>query len=303
MSTPVPTGVRHAHLLDEAFLRRLERLSLRTRRVAGLVGGRPGSRRTPAADYIDHRPYSPGDDQRHIDWPAVARHDEVFVKVGHVAQAADVYLVVDLSPSVVTVPAKRAMVLELAAALGWMSLAHGDRVALLPLPEGGPTDAWGPKRGGGSGADFVTHLADLSPPGASGTSVAPVLESLSRRAPVGGLLVLITDLWLDDDLGAALARVPPPRWHTMVLHVLGRGELEPRLSGLVELRDAEDGRRVTVVVDDAARAAYRAEMNARLERLRLLVHERGASYTMVPDDWSLEQAVIPFLQRRAILST
>ena len=61
-------------LFDEAFLRRLERLNFRT--VPSLRGVMTGERRSrnlrPALDFSDHRPYSSGDDLRHVDWNAYA---------------------------------------------------------------------------------------------------------------------------------------------------------------------------------------------------------------------------------------
>jgi uncharacterized protein (DUF58 family) len=288
-------------LLDEDFLHRLERLSLRTRRAGALVGGRPGALRTPAADFIDHRPYSPGDDRRHIDWPAVARHDEVFVKVGRVAHAANVYILLDNSRSMVLAEQKRRLSLELAAALGWMSLAGGDRTTVAPFPGADAAQRWGPASGGGRGADLLAHLSQLRPSSSSRSRLEPALQDVSRRSPVGGLLVVISDLWVVDDLGVALAHVPPPRWDVLVLHVLDPEELEPELDGALELLDAETAETVTIMVDEAVRSEYRAAINGRLDRLRALVGARGASYSLLPGDWPLERAVIPYLQRKSLL--
>ena len=291
---------------DDAFLRRLERLSLRVGRLTGAVGSRPGVRRTPAADFIDHRPYSPGDDLRHIDWPAAARHEDVFVKVGRAPQAAQVHLLVDLSTSMVADPAKRRLALELVAALGWLSLVNGDRVTVGCLPmaadESLRAPLWGPASGAGFGRGLLRFLADLprEVPGVS--RVAPSLARLVRMAPVGGRLVLVSDLWVADDLEMALAMVPPPRWEVLVLQVLGRGELEPELAGLVELVDSETGERTDLLVDENLRAAYRSALNARLERLRTLLGARGAEHALLPADWPLEQAVVPYLQRRSLIS-
>jgi uncharacterized protein (DUF58 family) len=292
-----------APLLDDAFLRRLERLALRTRRVAGLVGGRAGPRHTPAADFVDHRPYSPGDDQRHIDWPGVARHDEVFVKVGRTPQAAQVHLVLDTTRSMTMDRQKHRFALQLTAALGWMSLVHGDRLTLAPLPGDAGAPPWGPGLGARRGAEFLAYVARLPEAAADHTALLPTLRAMTHRARVGGLVVIVSDLWLSDDLDLALAQVPPPRWELLVLQVLGRVEINPTLDGAIELVDAETGARVPVFVDDAARAAYRRALAERLERIRTGVVARGGQHALVPTDWSLERAVVPYLQRRALLAT
>jgi len=301
LDIPPRTPPEPAFQFDDAFLRRLERLSLRVRRAGGAVGGRPGARRRPAADFIDHRPYSPGDDQRHIDWHAAARHDEVFVKVGRVPHAADVHLVLDISRSMAIWPAKRRLASELAAALGWLSLAQGDRVTLRTFPAGAGVTEWRPARGTGYGAALLRHVAELPVVDAPATTVGPALRDTARQASLGGLAVVISDLWVADDLDAALAQAPAPRWETLVLHVLDRSELSPSIEGPVQLVDAESGADIVLVVDDAVRAEYRAFLNARLERLRAIAGARGATYALVPADWPLEQAVIPYLQRRGVV--
>ncbi|MCB0217667.1 MAG: DUF58 domain-containing protein [Chloroflexi bacterium] len=285
---------------DEAFLRRLERMSLRLGRVSQTVGGRPGSRRVPAADFIDHRPYSPGDDLRHIDWNAAARHDEVFVKVGRVMQSADVQLVLDASLSMAVLPLKWQRARQLAAALGWMSLAHGDRVGLTVFPQH-PDDApAGASRGIGPAREMLRRLARLEPVPSESTALTPVLERSIRGRP-GGLVVVISDFWLVDDLDRALALAPLPRWNLLLLQVLDPAELRPELDGAFELIDAESGARRSLNVDAAMRAAYRQALLRRLELLGRVASRHGASHALLPASWSIEQAIIPYLQRRAIL--
>ena len=65
-------------LLDPAFVRELEALR---RRLAvtvrsGAAGERASQRRGGSAEFLDHRPYAPGDDLRRVDWAAFARTGE-----------------------------------------------------------------------------------------------------------------------------------------------------------------------------------------------------------------------------------
>src|SRR5687768_2860205 len=61
--------------IDEALLHRLETIALAPRRpAAGGLGGEHRSRaRASSADFVDYRPYLPGDDYRQIDWNAYGR--------------------------------------------------------------------------------------------------------------------------------------------------------------------------------------------------------------------------------------
>ncbi len=288
---------------DDALLRRLEKLSLRANRVTGAAGGRPGTLRLPAADFIDHRPYSPGDDQRHIDWPAAARHDALFVKVGRASQAADVHVLLDVSRSMGFDQSKWRLARELTAALGWISLAQGDRVTLTCFSSGPPGESWGPASGGGKGAGLITFLSSLLSVSEGRSELGHAVQEVTRNRAAGGLLVLVSDLWFADDLEEALGHAPSPRWEVLVLQVLAREELSPSVTGSLELLDAETGERLTIVVDDEVRSEYRYLLNSRLERVRRVTSRKGASYALIPGDWRLERAVIPYLQRLSVLTS
>src|SRR5262245_60116710 len=89
-------------LFDEAFLRRLERLSLQAQRTlrGQPSGGEHLSRhQLPATIFNDHRPYSAGDDYRYVDWNAYAHQEEIFVRLGEIEQSIGVHLLLDISRS------------------------------------------------------------------------------------------------------------------------------------------------------------------------------------------------------------
>src|SRR5579859_5181615 len=69
-------------LLQEQFLRRLDRLSLLTRGLVsvGVAGDHRSRRHASSAEFSDFRRYVPGDDFRRIDWNAYARLDGIFLK-------------------------------------------------------------------------------------------------------------------------------------------------------------------------------------------------------------------------------
>lgn len=284
---------------DDAFMRRLERLALRVRQVAPAVGSRTGRRRTPAADFVDHRAYSPGDDLRHIDWPALARHDAVFVKLGRVAQAAEVRIILDVSASMAAAPRKWRLSLELAAALGWLGLARGDRVVVAPWPRGRAAP-WGPAAGAARAASLLAYLAELSPQPGAATALSPAVRAAVSDAS-GGALIVISDLWRADDLDRALTFAPRARWDRSLLQVLDPSEIRPSADGPVALVDSETGERLALQIDDALRDAYVAALRTRLDRLAARCAAAGAGWALLSADWPLERAVLPYLQLRGMV--
>lgn len=291
ITPPARDDVGDTLRLDDAFARRLERLRLPLRRLGHGVGARPGARRVPAADFIDHRPYAPGDDVRHIDWANMARHDAVTIRLGPATHAADVRVLLDASASMAAAPDAWRLARELAAALGWLALATGDRLQLVTAPSG---DSWGPSTGAARGGAWLAHVAGIRA-GGHGSALGPSLRKALRAAPWGGTAFVISDLWLSDDLDEVLASAPAPRWDVHVVHVLGREQLTPTIDGALALTDRETFEAIEIAVDERVRADYRVALDGWFDRVQSACAARGALWHLVPGDIGLEAALGPLL--------
>ena len=291
-----------AALFDEAFLRRLERMGLQAQRT---LRGHPAGgehlslNRLPTAIFSDHRPYSPGDDFRHIDWNAYAHHQEIVVKLGEVEQSVGVHVLLDVSRSMACPasplrgagsPPKLRAAQRLSAALGYLALAHNDRLSVVPFGVV-PQPAFGPAQGKGRLIELLKFIERLQPD--QRTGLAGALMAYARSHVRGGLLVICSDLLVPEGLEQALRALPPPRWQTLVLHLLDQRELRPDLTGPMELEDAETGQRLPLTLDAAIMAAYRRNVAEWQERLAASCARRGATYAQVLAHWPLEQQVVP----------
>lgn len=317
-------------LFDEAFLRRLERLSFRT--VPALRGSPLGERRSrnlrPALDFSDHRPYSHGDDLRHVDWNAYGRHEELFVKLGEATQSVNLHILLDCSRSMAWKPAAKSSdqrpatyskwdaARRLAGALGYLGLAGGERVEIAPfghtLAEGfGPTEG---KRRVIPILKFLSQVTPLSPAKREleADGLISSLNSYARTHPAGGLLVLISDL-LDtaavpskeetrgSELAESLRHLVPPRWQVLVVHLLTEEELHPTLEGDYDLQDTETDESLPFHLNEATLTQYRLRVRTWCAELQSACAQRGATYARVLAEWPLEQAVIPYLRQRGIV--
>jgi len=120
-------------LFDEAFLRKLERLAILSRRA--MAGQLQGERRSPkrgqSVEFADFRPYAQGDDFRRIDWNAYARLERFFIKLFIEEEDLTVHLLVDTSRSMDWgQPNKLWYAVRAAGALGYVALAGLDRVTV-----------------------------------------------------------------------------------------------------------------------------------------------------------------------------
>src|SRR5690349_2307934 len=126
---PIPTDALH----------RFDRLSFVARRPAAAgPGGEHRSRRSsPSTDFVDYRPYHPGDDFRRVDWNVYGRLGTLQVKLTEGRERLDIALVLDCSGSMAYgQPDKLQFASQLVAALGYVGMARADvvRIACLASP-------------------------------------------------------------------------------------------------------------------------------------------------------------------------
>src|SRR5260370_34649351 len=77
-------GTEHdGPLLDGAFLKRLEHLTLRVNRygTTGFAGEHASPRKASSVEFADYRNYRPGDDFRLIDWNVYARLGQLTLRL------------------------------------------------------------------------------------------------------------------------------------------------------------------------------------------------------------------------------
>jgi uncharacterized protein (DUF58 family) len=195
-------------------------------------------------------------------------------------------------------PPKLRAAQRLVAALGYLALAHHDRLSLAPFGAA-PLPGFGPAQGKGRLIGLLRFVEQLQPD--QPTALGQALMTYAGRHERGGLLVVCSDLLAPEGLEQALRTVPPPRWQVLVLHLLDQRELRPELAGPIELEDAETGQRLPLTLDAATLAAYRRNVAEWQERLAASCARRGATYAQVLTHWPLEQQVVPYLRARRIL--
>ena len=287
-------------LIDETLLRRLERLSLGSRRpVAGGLGGEHrSSARASSLDFADYRQYVPGDDFRRIDWNAYGRSGTLFVKLTEAREQLPVHILVDASRSMAWgQPAKLRYATQLAAALGYVSLARFDRLTVTALGEQ-------PKelravRGRGRLPALLSFLDGIQPSGALDLSAALAAYRVNRRA--GGLAILISDLLSADGYEAGIESLLAAGLDLVVLQVLSPQELHPAEGGDVELVDAETGEIVEVSLTARMIGTYRERLERWCADAESLCARRGITYCRVSTDTPLEDVLLNELRRTGVL--
>ncbi len=293
-------------LLDAAFIRELEllrrRLSIRAR--SGELGDRAAPRRGSSAEFLEHRPYTPGDDLRRIDWSAYARVGQPVTKLFRSEEDVAVRLLLDASASLdFGEPKKFDVARRLAAALGYMALAGGQRAQLMVARErglegesdNGLERVHAARRGKNALATLLRELGAVEARGRA--ELGRAIEIALQRSLRPGLLVVLSDFLDPGPVTRALTHARSLGHEITLIQVLSQAELEPTFEGDFSLEDAETGHSVEVAIDASAIEAYVARMAGLLEELRAWARQHGASYVRVRSDDRLEDAVRRIVSR------
>lgn len=306
-------AVKNPGVLSPQALRQLHRLRLNTGlHVPGMTSGvHSGFQRRPAAEFREHRRYTPGDDVRFVDWKATARQEHVFIKQNETPKDVAVTLLIDCSASMTWGnPPKLATTLALASALGYLALAQGDRLVVRPVVATG-LPVLGPIRGKGQVPLLVRFLGELGERAGqlrAQADLGKAMIALGRRSPApgagrpgalaGGLVCVLSDLLGVGDLLTGLAALPQPAWNVAVLHLLHPAEIEPALApgyGDFELFDIETGQKKRHALTARAFETYRQRLQAWQDDLARACQEKGALYSMISTGWSFEREILPRL--------
>jgi len=285
-------------LLPAALLRKLASLTLRSgRRAEGARGGEQRStRRGQSLEFADHRPYVPGDDLRHLDWHLYGRLDQLWLKLFEETDDRVVLAMLDSSSSMQGEKLDYAR--QVAAALAWVALGHGDRVAVASLSD--RLASFAPPRRGRASANHVFSSIEGVHPG-GGTDLGKAIASTPRQRG-RGVALLFTDMLYPDGPDRALRQLLARGHEVHAFHVLSPVDLRPDLHGDVVLVDAESGEEMPMTVDEEVLDTYEATVLAWAAEMEQTCRKLGVGYTRLLTSTPVEELVLGELRRQGLLA-
>ena len=255
-------------LLDPAFLKKLEALSLVSKRVfAGQTKGeRRSLKRGSSVEFADFREYSLGDDLRYVDWKAYGRLEKLFLKLFVEEEDLSIHLLIDTSQSMdFGSPLTKAdYARRVAAALGYVALSEYDRVLLSSFSQT-LGERLPPLRGKPGIFPFFQFLETKLPVGGE-TRFGEALTRYAAQAKNVGIAVVLSDFF-DPTHVQGIKALLSRRFHVVLLHVLDEEEVHPTLTGDLRLIDSETGAAREVSISPHLLAQYEAQLAIVLRRL------------------------------------
>lgn len=249
-------------------------------------------------EFAEVRQYLPGDDVRTIDWNVTARTGTPHVKRFVEERELTVMLLVDASASTqfgTVRQLKSEMAAELAAVFAFSAITNNDKVGLVMFSDHVEL-ALRPKKGTRHVLRVIREVLSFRPQG-RGTDIGAALEHLEHVTKRRCVTFLISD-FLDPRAQAALKIAN--RRHDVIAVVLDdpREIMLPDI-GLIEMEEAETGRRIVVDTSDPdVRAHFAQEAEQRRRERDRTLRSVDVDPILVRTDRPYAEALLRFFRMR-----
>lgn len=277
-------------LLPLSFLHRLDRSRIIANRLypGSKMGQRVSKAKGSGMEFAEHKQYSPGDDFRTIDWNVYARTDHLYLKTYETEMNLYVYILLDTSKSMAfgSGVAKLFFAKQLAAALGYLTLVHGDNLALHTMDQNlraqlsHTTSRLRPR-------DVIRFCRDLTAGGE--TDLLRSFQAFSIHTGSPGMVFIISDFFSKTNLMDALRYLVYNGFAVFALHVIDPMEESLELGGEVDLIDHETGEVLSVTVRTGTLEKIRQSFQEHTRRVHNAVATYAASYFPVRTNVPVEK--------------
>ncbi len=280
-------------IFDDAFLKRLDSLSLRFTKAVNTsyTGGRRSKALGSTVEFSNFREYNQGDDFRRIDWNAYARFEKFFIKLFLDEKQLNVRIFIDLSASMdFGEPTKLTAAKKLAAAFAYLAFRARDKVEIIGLSDGGSEAISGSVT---TLQGFYRTLEVLENTEAHGdTRLDSSLRGIKGIHPGDGAAILISDLMSDEEYKKALDYLLFMRQEVIVIHLLCPEEIDPQLEGMLRLEDSEKNTFCEINATQETLSYYQKALEEFRNQIKSLCMSRGITLICASSDEDMENVLI-----------
>jgi len=290
---------------ENDILKRVRKIEIKTRGLSNEIfaGKYHSAFKGRGMSFAEVREYRIGDDVRDIDWNVTARSYKPHIKVYEEERELTMMLMVDVSGSRMfgtTDLLKKNIITELAAVLAFSASQTGDKVGCIFFSD--KVEKFiPPKKGRGHILMIIRELVSFVPE-SNGTAISEAIRYFTgvnkKRCTAFLLSDFINSKSDDESLDDAL-KIASSRHDIIALKVSDPREKAMPNVGMIELQDAETGRKV--LVDTASRAVrnhYARVWSEREQKIReMLLHNRIDIADISTDSDYVSELIKLFKQR------
>lgn len=249
-------------------------------------------------EFSQYRPYERGDDLRLLDWKMVARSGRYYIKQSEIETNVSIKFILDASKSMLHQEGeltKMDYAKVLIASLSYLSQKQSDAVGLFALNENKLVSLQS-KIQKQHFSRLLSELIDIQPEGKWPTSTNDS-DKLHDRAHKE-LVFFITDLYeYDEELTKFIKRLKTTKNEVVVLHLLGKNELDFDYKGSFTFEDLETGTRLKVDAKEA-RKIYLQNVKETTEKTKDFLYQNNIDYHLFRLDNPINEAIQFFIDKR-----
>jgi uncharacterized protein (DUF58 family) len=250
-------------------------------------------------EFAEYRPYTPGDDLRHVDWNVYARTERAYLKKYRGETNCPVTILLDASGTMgqPTGGVSKIDYARFAAASLCYMAANQQRDAAGLIVFDDEVRAYVPPSTRQGQIHRLLHAIEQAEPRQRTDYAKPfhLFQEVARRR---GIVVVISDFFEQPEL--IVKTIEPLRYRgndVVLFHVLHPLEYRPRFSGPVVLVDVESSESMEVT-PDYVQHEYPAKIDAHIEEMRSRVRGAGMDYYLMLTDKPLDGALREYLAVR-----
>jgi uncharacterized protein (DUF58 family) len=286
--------------LDPSVLAGISGLDLIAQTVVeGFVSG---LHRSPdfgfSQEFAEYRPYSVGDDLRHVDWNVFARTEKAYLKRYLGETNTELVVLMDSSASMnfsSGAVSKFTYSKFLASALVYLAHLQRDSAGLITFDEN-VTNVVRPSGRQGQLMRLL-HAIDTAQTGERTDYTHPLIQ-LQQFQKRRGITVLISDFLAPPEIIIPAAAPLRYRGNEVILfHLLDQQELHPSFRQPVLLVDMETKESLEVA-PEYARSQYQAKIAGHIESLKSEAQKEGLDYFLIRTDQPLDAALREYFTMR-----
>lgn len=256
-------------MFDSAFLKKLEYLSLVSRRVfqGQLLANRRARQLGSGIVFADHRNYNFGDDLRYLDWNVYARFGSRLIRRFEEEKDMNVYFLLDCSRSMsVGDPNKFDYARKVTAALAYIALADLDRVCIVAFADK-ICQMFPTIRGKQHILNVIRFLDALETVGNTTDMAASMNEFIGQKQHTG-LAVVIGDFYDPKGFRTGLDELRYRNYEPHIIQIHDKRESDPFFRGDRQLHDVESGEFQEVTISENLIRRYKQKFASFLDEIK-----------------------------------
>ena len=290
---------------ENDILKRVRKIEIKTRGLSNEIfaGKYHTAFRGRGMSFSEVREYRAGDDVRDIDWNVTARSSKPHIKIYEEERELTMMLLVDVSDSRsfgTTDRLKKSVITELAAVLAFSAAQTGDKVGCIFFSD--KVEKFIPPKKGRS--HILTIIRELIKfrPESKRTAISEAVRYLTNVNKKRCTTFILSDFMNSPRDAAALEdslKIAGSKHDLVGIRVWDRREAELPDVGIVELEDAETGRKVWVDTSSRrVREHYAESWAERDAAITELLRRNRIDTAMIPTDGDYVVELIKLFKKR-----